>query len=294
MSEVSLAPLTAADGDNLAVQDWALSPVSDTEHASSRGTVLIVHGLGEHAGRYEQVASRLNAWGYNVRGYDHYGHGESGGVRGALPDDNKLLDDLADVVDNTRSRMAHEEGAAKPLILLGHSMGGLVALQFVLRGLRPVDALVLTSPALDAGLSWFQKILLATLPKIAPNLRVGNGLNAQFISHDPAVVGRYRADPLVHDRISARLANWIYTQGQDAIAHAAKLQTPTLLMYAGQDKLVNPRGSERFAQAASPQASTAKYVQSHVFAHMYHEILNEPDADLVFERLGQWLAQRGI
>ena len=279
MSEVSLAPLTAADGDNLAVQDWALAPNADT-----RGTVLIVHGLGEHVGRYHQVALWLNDVGYNVRGYDHYGHGDSGGARGALPHEDKLLDDLADVVHNTRARMAMAK-QAKPLILLGHSMGGLVALQFVLRGLGPVDALVLTSPALDAGLSGFQKFLLATLPKIAPNLRVGNGLDAQFISHDPSVVGRYRADPLVHDRISARLAHWIYTQGQDAIAQAQTLKTPTLLMYAGQDKLVNPEGSRRFAQAAGAR------LQAHCFDAMYHEILNEPDAQPVFAMLDQWLAQ---
>jgi alpha-beta hydrolase superfamily lysophospholipase len=288
MSEVSLAPLTSADGDNLAVQDWALP-----SGVKPRGTVLIVHGLGEHAGRYHHVALRLNAWGYHVRGYDHYGHGDSGGVRGALPDDYKLLDDLADVVDNTRARMA-QAGQTQPLILLGHSMGGLVALQFVLRGLRLVDALVLTSPALDAGLSTFQKLLLAALPKIAPNLRVGNGLKPQFISHDPAVVGRYKADPLVHDRISARLANWIYTQGQEALANGAMLQTPTLLMYAGQDKLVNPQGSADFAQAVAAHATANQHLQTHCFAHMYHEILNEPDADLVFEHLGQWLAQRVI
>jgi alpha-beta hydrolase superfamily lysophospholipase len=269
MSEVSLAPLTAADGDNLAVQDWAVHG-----GVKPRGTVLIVHGLGEHAGRYHHVALRLNDWGYHVRGYDHYGHGDSGGVRGALPNDHKLLDDLADVVDNTRARMA-QAGQTQPLILLGHSMGGLVALQFVLRKLRPVDALVLTSPALDAGLGTFQKILLAILPKIAPNLRVGNGLKAQFISHDPAVVGRYKADPLVHDRISARLANWIYTQGQDALANAYKLQTPTLLLYAGQDKLVNPQGSARFAQTVAAHATANQHLQAQCLAHMYHEILNQ-------------------
>ncbi len=284
MSEASLAPLTASDGDNLAVQDWPLP-----SGAYTRGTVLLVHGLGEHAGRYNHVAQRLNAWGFHVRAHDHYGHGESGGARGALPDDHKLLEDLADVVDNTRVRMDDAQ-RAKPLILLGHSMGGLVALQFVLRKLRPVDALVLSSPALDAGLSGFQKFLLATLPKFAPNLRVGNGLKPQFISHDMAVVGRYKTDPLVHDRISARLANWIYTQGQDAIANAAKLDVPTLLLYAGEDKLVSPSGSLRFAQAATAHAQAGKLLQVHCFAHMYHELFNEPDADAVFLKMGEWLA----
>ncbi len=93
------------------------------EGVALRGVVVLVHGLGEHAGRYDHVARRLNSWGFAVRGYDQYGHGESDGVRGALPVETRLVDDLADVIDSTRARM--ETGT--PLILLGHSMGGLVA-----------------------------------------------------------------------------------------------------------------------------------------------------------------------
>ena len=179
------------------------------------------------------------------------------------------------------------EGA--PLVLLGHSMGGLVAARFVAMHLRPVDALVLSSPALDPGLSAFQKLLLATLPRIAPDLRVGNGLDAQYLSHDPAVAAAYLADPLCHDRISARLARFIASAGPATVARAAHWSVPTLLLWAGSDKLVNPAGSRAFA-AAAPKA----VVQSHCFEPLYHELFNEsPElAEPVFDMLRRWLAQR--
>ena len=277
----TLTTFTAADGENLAVQDWPLP-----EGMMARGTVLLVHGLGEHVGRYDALAQRLNAWGYAVRGYDQYGHGESGGPRGGLNTDTRLLEDLGDLVDATRARTP----AGQPLVLLGHSMGGLVAARFVALNMRPVDALVLSSPALDAGLGAVQKMLVATLPRIAPNLRVGNGLDAQYLSHDPAVVAAYRADPLCHDRISARLARFIAEGGPATVARAAHWRVPTLLMWAGSDKLVNPAGSRAFA-AAAPQA----LVQSHCFAPLYHELFNEsPEmADPVFNMLHTWLRGQG-
>jgi alpha-beta hydrolase superfamily lysophospholipase len=277
-SESTLSTFTASDGDNLAVQDWPL----DTG-VPFRGVVLIVHGLGEHAGRYDHVAQQLNAWGFAVRGYDQCGHGESSGLPGSLPTDTRLLDDLADIIDSTRARM--EPGT--PLILLGHSMGGLVTGRFVSLGMRKVDALIMSSPALNPGMNAFQKLLVAVLPKIAPNLRVGNGLNPSFISHDPAVVQAYTSDPLVHDRISARLARFFATEGPATVASAAQWKVPTLLMYAGADRLVNPQGSRDFAAAAPKDLVTTV-----CFDALYHEIFNESDATPVFAAMQRWLDQR--
>jgi alpha-beta hydrolase superfamily lysophospholipase len=276
--ESTLSPFVARDGENIAVQDWPLAA-----HIASRGTVLIVHGLGEHAGRYDTVARVLNDWGFVVRGYDQYGHGSSGGPRGALTSAARLLDDLTDLVDDTRGHMH----ASAPLILLGHSMGGLVAAQFVAQQIRPVNALVLSSPALDAGLNVVQKALLAVLPKIAPDLRIGNGLNPSFISHDPAVVSAYKADKLVHDRISARLALFIAEVGPAVVAQAPRWKTPTLLLYAGDDRLVNPAGSRAFAAAAPQNVVTAQ-----CFDALYHEIFNEAHAAPVFVALKRWLDAR--
>jgi alpha-beta hydrolase superfamily lysophospholipase len=277
-ADTTLTTFVASDGDNVVIQDWPLE-----SGVALRGVVIIVHGLGEHAGRYDHVARQLNSWGFAVRGYDQCGHGESGGLPGSLPTDSRLLDDLADIVDSTRSRM----DKATPLIVLGHSMGGLVAARFASLRLRPLDGLVLSSPALDPGLSGFQKMLVAVLPNLVPNLRVGNGLDASFISHDPKVVAAYREDRLVHDRISARLARFIATAGPATVAQAAQWTIPTLLMYAGDDRLVKPQGSRDFA-AAAPQS----ILTTVCFDALYHEIFNELDARPVFEALREWLDAR--
>jgi len=273
-----LSPFTASDGENIALHDWPLP-----HGAASRGVVVLVHGLGEHAGRYEELAARLNDWGYAVRGYDQYGHGESSGPRGGLPAPARLIDDLADVLESTRQRF----GADRPLIVLGHSLGGLVAASLVARNGAGVDALVLSSPAFDAGLGGVRKFLLATLPRVAPNLAVGNGVDPRFLSHDPDVVAAYRADPLVHDRISVRLGAFIADEGPQVLRCAGRWKVPTLLLYAGADGLVDPAGSRAFAAAAPPEV-----VDAHCFGPLYHELFNEPDSGPVFERLRQWLDRR--
>jgi alpha-beta hydrolase superfamily lysophospholipase len=277
LEETTLSTYIALDGEHLAVQDWPLA-----KDRPVRGVVLLVHGLGEHAGRYDALARRLNEWGFAVRGYDQYGHGESGGVRGGLTSDHRLLDDLADVLDSTRSSM----DKATPLILFGHSLGGLVAARLVSLGL-PVQGLVLSSPALDLGLSTFQKLLLAVLPRIAPDLRVGNGLDPRFISHDPVQVQAYRQDPLIHGRISGRLARFMAEAGAATLAHVPRWTVPTLLLYAGTDRLVNPAGSRDFAAAAPAQV-----VSAHCFENLYHELFNELDPEPVFAQLKIWLDAR--
>jgi len=278
LAESTLSTFVASDGENLAIQDWPLA-----YGRRLRGVVLLVHGLGEHAGRYDHVARRFNDWGFAVRGYDQYGHGESGGVRGGLPNDKRLLDDLADVLDSTRARMQ----SATPLILFGHSLGGLVAARLVSLQLRPVDALVLSSPALAADLSFWQRLLLAVLPRIAPDLCVGNGLDPRLISHDPEVVRAYQQDRLIHDRISGRLARFIVEAGTATRALAAQWSVPTLLLYAGDDHLVSPAGSRTFAAAAP-----GSMVSAHCFEGAYHEIFNELEREPVFVQLKQWLDAR--
>jgi alpha-beta hydrolase superfamily lysophospholipase len=278
LGDCTLSTFTAGDGNNIALQDW---PVP--EGTAVRGTVVLVHGLGEHAGRYNRLARRLNFWGFAVRGYDQYGHGESDGARGGLTAPERLIDDLADVIESTRARLPAEQ----PLIVLGHSMGGLIAACLVaLREIR-IEGLVLSSPALDAGLNPLQKLLLTFLPRYAPNLTLGNGLDPDFLSHDPVVVSAYKSDPSVHDRISARLARFIADGGPLVLARAAQWKVPTLLMYAGADMLVNPRGSEAFAAAAPRQVVTARR-----FDDLFHEIFNELDAQPVFELLKRWLDER--
>jgi alpha-beta hydrolase superfamily lysophospholipase len=250
------------------------------------GTVLIVHGLGEHAGRYAHVAAALNAQGWGVLGYDQRGHGQSAGPRGGIAAPHSLLADLALVLDSARA--AHPG----PLVLLGHSLGGLVVARFVAESLRAspaawartVDALVLSSPALDPGLNPMQKLLLAVVPALAPNLAVSNGLRPAWISNDPAVVQTYVNDPLVHDRITGRLARFIADAGTEVLAAAPRWAVPTLLMWAGADRCVRPSGSAQFAQAAP-----AAVVRAREWPGLAHEIFNEPEQTQVLCALTQWL-----
>jgi alpha-beta hydrolase superfamily lysophospholipase len=197
--------------------------------------------------------------------------------------DDDLLHDLAAIIDAVR---AAQPG---PLVLLGHSMGGLVAARFVAGDdgagwARPVDALVLSSPALDPGMSIPQKLLLAMLGRLAPNLALGNGLKPAWISRDAQVVRNYAADPLVHDRVTPRLARFIVDGAETVAERASDWRVPTLLLYAGSDRCVAPAGSAGFA-AAAPQALVA----AHEFRPLYHEIFNEPEQAEVFGVLHDWL-----
>lgn len=268
----------ARDGLALVRRDW--------RSADARGTIVVVHGLGEHVGRYAHVAARLNASRWNVVGYDQRGHGASPGARGRIAAGDDLLADLAAVIDDVRA----ETGG--PLVLLGHSLGGLVAARFVAGALespppgwqRQVDALVLSSPALDIGMTAARRALLATLEMLTPHLGLGNGLDATGISRDPAVVAAYRADPLVHDRIAPRLVRFLADAGPAVRALAPRWRVPTLLLYAGSDRLVVPAGSAAFAAAAPTSVVTAR-----PFASLFHEIFNEPEQDEVLAILTAWL-----
>jgi alpha-beta hydrolase superfamily lysophospholipase len=279
-----VAPVSTTDGLTLHGMAWLVAA------RASRGTVLIVHGLGEHIGRYAPLAAQLNAWGWHAMGFDQRGHGRSDGPRGGLAHADDLLRDLAPAIDAARAAFPG------PLVLLGHSMGGLVAARFVAEGTqpqpapwaRPVDALMLSSPALDPGMNAFQKLLLAVLGGLAPGLAVGNGLKPAWISRDPAVVAAYVADPLVHDRVTPRLVRFLLDGGVLVRSLAPQWNVPTLLLWAGSDRCVAPAGSAAFAAAAP-----ADVVQAQAFAPLFHEIFNEPEKDAVFAALGTWLAQRG-
>jgi alpha-beta hydrolase superfamily lysophospholipase len=277
------ATLTASDGLSLQLHCWPRPA------GPARGTVLIVHGLGEHGGRYGAVAAQLAAHGWVVIGYDQRGHGRSGGPRGGMPADDSLLADLGRLVRHARSA---EPG---PLVLLGHSMGGLLVARYGAEALaprpapwwQPVDALVLSSPALDPGMSAAQKLLLAVAAPLAPNLALGNGIDPAWVCSDPAVVEAYIADPLTHDRITPRLARFIVDGGLRVRSLAPRWATPTLLLYAGADRCVAPRGGDAFAAAAPPAV-----LQAQRYDGFAHEIFNEPGQARVLADLTTWLDTR--
>jgi alpha-beta hydrolase superfamily lysophospholipase len=280
------------DGRRLHVVQWPTHSV-----ARAHGTVQIVHGLGEHIGRYAELAAVLNVLGWDVLGHDHWGHGRSEGPRGDLPlvgggeaagnprDDTALLRDVAAVRDHAR--------CPGRVVLLGHSLGGLLAARFVAEDLgatpaawaRGVDGLVLSSPALDIGMGALQRALLATLLPVAPHLPLGNGLKPQWICSNPAVVQAYVDDPLVHKRITPRLVRFMLDAAELVQSRAPLWRVPTLLQWAGADRCVRPAGSQAFAAAAPGAVLSAQPL-----AGFSHEIYNEPGREQAIARLRRWLA----
>lgn len=276
--------LRTPDGLTLQLRRWPADEGAGPAPGRAHGTVQIVHGLGEHLGRYEALARVLNRAGWHVAGHDQRGHGLSTGPRGDMGQPQALLTDLSAAVDHLRGDGRH--------VLLGHSMGGLVAARFVAEKLagnarpwaREVDGLVLSSPALAAGLTLPQRVLLRALNPLLPALRMGNGLNPEWISRDPAVVRAYSADPLVHDRVTPRLVRFIVDEGQLVRRRAPHWRTPTLLLWAGADRCVAPAGSAAFAAAAPPDVVTGQALPG-----LFHEIFNEPEREHVIAQVLRWL-----
>lgn len=283
-----MSSIATAEGLSLHTQEWPAAA------GTARGTVLIVHGLGDHVGRYANVAAALNAAGWRVVGYDQRGHGRSEGARGVIAAPHSLLADLALAIDFFRTPAHAARMRGGPVVLLGDSMGGTVAGRFVAEALadapaawaRPVDSLVLVSPVLAVELSPMQKLLLAVLEPLAPSLPVSAGIELDNLSHDPAIARAYHADPLVHDRITARLARFLIDGAAAVRAAAPGWRLPTLLLWGSGDRIVSPEGARAFA-ATSP----ASVVTAHEYPGLYHEILNEVERDAVLARLEGWLAR---
>jgi len=274
---VSTTPeqISARDGTALMLRWWKRT-------GRPRGTILVVHGLGEHAGRYVKLAMHLAKQGFDCVTYDLRGHGKSEGRRGAIRHADDRLDDLSLVIDAVRR--AHPQNR---LFLLGHSMGGLIAAQLVARRYRPVDGLILSSPAFAVKTSLLQRVQLVIGSTFLPGIAVHNGVQPDKVSKSAAVVAAYKADPLVHDRITPRLAGAVLQGGGDVIAQARQWPVPTLLMWALEDHLVDPAGSAKFAMQAPQHVVRAKS-----FGSLYHEIFNAVDPAPVLAALDEWLEER--
>jgi alpha-beta hydrolase superfamily lysophospholipase len=248
--------LLSADGLQLVYREWLAD--------APRATLVIVHGLGEHAGRYAHLAMRLNALGFNVRAHDQRGHGRSQGARGALAHSEDLVADLKLVVDD----FSRQQDSVP--FLLGHSMGGLVAARFATLQLSPLRGLVLSSPALAFHLSAAQRVLLAAASVLAPSLKAPNKLDVRGLSHDATVIAAYQSDALVHDIATPRLVRFMQDAGASVLRDAFRIAVPVLLQVAGQDRLVDCEGSRVWFARLSPGVGTM-----HWYDDAYHEIYNE-------------------
>ncbi|NBO03843.1 MAG: alpha/beta hydrolase, partial [Betaproteobacteria bacterium] len=263
---------------NLAVYRWNASlPMQ------ARGVVLMVHGLGEHMGRYSQTAQVLQQEGWICVGYDHLGHGRSEGDRGKIPFSDALVEGLVHVAQHVIAEMPSKIAQDLPLILLGHSMGGLVVVQAIAKArdrMPDICAAVLSAPALGIFLSTSEKWLLHCIPLLFPNLCLANKIDTSTLCRDRAVVERYNKDPLVHRKISLRLAAWMFHASQQIDQCARDWSIPVLLLLAGKDELVDNNSARRFAQQLS-----AELVAVDNEPEMLHEVLNDPEKGRVLNRI---------
>jgi alpha-beta hydrolase superfamily lysophospholipase len=244
------------------------------------GVVVIAHGFAEHGGRYAAVAERLVADGIAVRAADHRGHGLSEGRRTSIVRFGDYVDDLTTVIAQARGRWP-----SLRLVLLGHSMGGLVALDLAVRPGGPVDGLVLSAPAAcPREVSRFTLAVGRALSRVAPNTGVLR-LPLNRISRDPAVVDAYNNDPLVfRTPIRARLGAEMLDAMDRVDAGLPSLRTPLLVMQGTADGLVDPGCGPHVYDRAGSEDKTLK-----MYDGLWHEIFNEPERDHVLDDLTGWL-----
>jgi alpha-beta hydrolase superfamily lysophospholipase len=245
------------------------------------GVVVLVHGLHEHGGRYGHVAERLTASGYAVYAVDHPGHGRSPGVRGNIGSMAATVDGVDQL-----ARLAGERHPGAPVFVYGHSLGGLIALQY-LTG-RPdarIRGAVISAPALDtSAAAGVQRLVAPVLSRLLPNLGVLT-LDADTISRDPAVVAAYRADPLNHTgKVRARTGTEMMLAAAAMPERLRSLRMPLFVLHGGADRLMPPAASELVPAHAASTDVTRK-----VYDGLYHEPHNEPEQERVLDDVVTWL-----
>ena len=247
-----------------------------------KGLLLVAHGLGEHRGRYRHVADRFTALGLRVAILDHRGHGKSGGPRCDTRDVSEFTADL-----ETLRTLTVVDGA--PTYLLGHSMGGLIALDYALDHQSDLAALMLSGALVLPGEDqppWLVAIA-KVLGKVVPTLGT-LALDPKSVSRDPKVVAAYEADPLnFHGKVKAGTGAALLSRLQTFPSRLPSLTLPLLVMHGEKDKLTNPEGSKLVNELAGSSDKTLK-----IYDGLFHEIFNEPEQDQVLTDTTSWLSER--
>jgi alpha-beta hydrolase superfamily lysophospholipase len=249
--------------------------------------LILVHGFAEHAGRYEEMATHFAARGFGVHAYDQAGHGRTPGPRGHVDRFDRLLEDLAVFVEWVRA-----EHPGLPIVLAGHSMGGLVTAATAAFRRPNVDRIVLSGALLDldANASADRRLRLfmaRLLSVVAPRLGLSTGLDAAGLSRDPEVVRRYLADPLVKDRMTARFASGLFETVARVREAASRIERPILIQHGEADPICPVAGSRRFHAGLAP--AIAEQSRLSVYPGLRHEIWNEPERGAIWQDVLDWL-----
>ncbi|GAB4477137.1 MAG: alpha/beta hydrolase [Anaerolineales bacterium] len=261
-----------ADGLTLFGREWH-------PEEKIRAVIGLIHGLGEHSGRYAHVAARFGRQGMAVMAFDLRGHGRSQGKRGDAPSFEAYMQDLSEFQKQIELRYAQ-----LPVFLYGHSMGGLLLLNYLIRDQPPIRGAVASAAGLHTPLAQ-QKAKMALVQVLSswlPQLALPSGLDANAISRDPEVVQRYKNDPLVHSWVTLRMAQATIPAIHFVFEQAAAIKVPLLILHGTSDQLTFPSGSEELAKRV-PQAKLV------LFEGLAHELHNEPEKEEVFQTVIQWM-----
>ncbi len=246
----------------------------------SKAVLVLIHGFGEHSGRYGNVVEYLIPRKYGVYGFDHRGHGRSPGQRGHVADWSEFRGDVRAFL-----RLVAEQEPGRPLFLMGHSMGGLIVLDYALREPDGLSGVVASAPALtQTGTSPVLKVLARLFSRILPRFSMNVNLDVNALSRDPEVCRAYREDPLVHGRATARMGVEMMEAGEWALENAANLRIPLLIIHGEADRLVPIETSRLFFErVALPDKEFLALPGG------YHESHNDIEKEQVLASLTMWL-----
>jgi acylglycerol lipase len=266
---------TTGDKKKLYLQEWV--PEKDPT-----ALILYVHGLGSHGGRLDHWGERFVRKGVAFFAYDQRGHGKSDGKRGHPTHIKFLINDVKAMVGHLR-----EIFPGKPVVLYGHSMGGAVAINYVISTTYTVDALIVTSPWLKLVKPPSKTLvsLIKPLLRIAPGITLPNGLDPKDISRDEQEVRKYAEDPLVHNKISIGLFKSTYDAGYNALRNVYKINCPFLIMHGTGDRITSARASEEYVM------NTSDRTRLKLWEGGYHELHHEPIREEVFNYIAGWLKE---
>jgi len=265
----------AFDGLSLYFQGWQTSQ-------AQKGVICLVHGLGEHSGRYYLWAEWLNQAGYSVLSYDLRGHGKSDGLRGHVTSYEDYLNDTDMLLDEAKNK-----NAGSPCFLYGHSLGAIIAAYYVLRRKPHLPGVILSGLSTNTALQQQKgKVMLAKLiGSIMPKFTMKSGLVPSTLSKDPEIVTRYVNDPLIHDAVTASWGKSSITVIDWINQHASEWTLPVLVMHGEIEQLGFADGSREFASKIKGDCTLK------IWQGLVHEIHNEPENKQVFDFLCQWLDQ---
>jgi alpha-beta hydrolase superfamily lysophospholipase len=244
-----------------------------------KAAILLIHGLGEHAGRYRAWAARFNERGVAIRAFDLPGHGHSEGKRGVIASPEKVYDTIGRISEEMVS-----EFPGVPFFLYGHSLGGGIVLNYLIRRRPILTGAIVTSPwvFLTESPSKTKVLMAELLKKLMPGLALDSGLKTEYLSRDPEEVALYRKDPLVHGQISTGLYGWITDTAAETLSRASEITVPLLIAHGRDDMITSPSGSLQVAGAAP--GATLK-----LWEGGYHELHNDLIRDEHFDFITEWI-----